>query len=132
MFEKCYWKLLAEKVQCQQIKVLTLSLSVVAFQSLVEMLLNHLDSLDYKLCWNYCEEENWWNIDKMTTSDIAFLRKLAEIKRTGNFKISMEQLRRLDHIKQGQFTTTITEDEEPMAPKFLTDIQDAEVILCLP
>ena len=63
----------------------------------------------------------------MTTSDIAFLRKLAEIKRTGNFKISMEQLRRLDHIKQGQFTVAVAEDEEPMAPKFLTDIQDAEV-----
>ena len=30
-------------------------------------------------------------------------------------------------IKQGQFTATITEDEEPMPPKFLTDIQDAEV-----
>ena len=39
----------------------------------------------------------------------------------------MEQLRRLDTIKQGQFTATITEDEEPMPPKFLTDIQDAEV-----
>ena len=47
----------------------------------------------------------------MTTSDVAFLRKLAEIKRTGQFKISMEQLRRLDHIKQGQFTATITEED---------------------
>ena len=28
---------------------------------------------------------------------------------------------------QGQFTAAITEDEEPMPPKFLTDIQDAEV-----
>ena len=63
----------------------------------------------------------------MTTSDIVFLRKLAEIKRSGQFKISMEQLRRLEHIKQGQFTATITEEEEPMPPKFLTDIQDAEV-----
>ena len=35
--------------------------------------------------------------------------------------------RRLDHIKQGQFTVAVAEDEEPMAPKFLTDIQDAEV-----
>ena len=45
----------------------------------------------------------------------------------GQVRISMEQLRRLDTIKQGQFTATITEDEEPMPPKFLTDIQDAEV-----
>jgi len=65
----------------------------------------------------------------MTTSDIVFLRKLAEIKRSGQFKISMEQLRRLEHIKQGQFTATITEEEEPMPPKFLTDIQDAEVFV---
>ena len=61
-------------------------------------------------------------------SDLAFLRKLAEIKRSGQFRMSMEQLRRLDSIKQGQFTAAITEDEEPMPPKFLTDIQDAEVI----
>ena len=67
------------------------------------------------------------NNNNMTTSDIAFLRKLAEIKRTGQFKISMEQLRRLDHIKQGQFTATITEEEEAMPPRFQTDIQDAEV-----
>jgi hypothetical protein len=67
----------------------------------------------------------------MTTSDVAFLRKLAEIKRTGQFKISMEQLRRLDHIKQGQFTATITEEEEAMPPRFKTDIQDAEVITYL-
>ena len=33
----------------------------------------------------------------------------------------------MDHIKQGQFTVAVAEDEEPMAPKFLTDIQDAEV-----
>lgn len=65
----------------------------------------------------------------MTTSDVAFLRKLAEIKRTGQFKISMEQLRRLDHIKQGQFTATITEEEEAMPPRFQTDIQDAEVFV---
>jgi len=65
----------------------------------------------------------------MSTSDIAFLRKLAEIKRTGQFKISMEQLRRLDHIKQGQFTATITEEEEAMPPRFQTDIQDAEVFV---
>ena len=63
----------------------------------------------------------------MTSSDVAFLRKLAEIKRSGHFKMSMDQLRRLDTIKQGQFTATITEDEELMPPKFLTDIQDAEV-----
>ena len=80
----------------------------------------------------------------MSSSDLAFLRKLAEIKRSGH-KISMDQLRlvelqvlllilltlisprRLDHIKQGQFTVAVAEDEEPMAPKFLTDIQDAEV-----
>ena len=61
-------------------------------------------------------------------SDLAFLRKLAEIKRSGQFRMSMEQLRRLDSIKQGQFTAAITEDEEPMPPKFLTDIQDAEVM----
>ena len=67
----------------------------------------------------------------MTTSDVAFLRKLAEIKRTGQFKISMEQLRRLDHIKQGQFTATITEEEEAMPPRFQTDIQDAEVVTYL-
>ena len=67
----------------------------------------------------------------MTTSDVAFLRKLAEIKRTGQFKISMEQLRRLDHIKQGQFTATITEEEEAMPPRFKTDIQYAEVITYL-
>ena len=67
----------------------------------------------------------------MTTSDVAFLRKLAEIKRTGQFKISMEQLRRLDHIKQGQFTATITEEEEAMPARFKTDIQDAEVITYL-
>ena len=36
----------------------------------------------------------------MTSSDLAFLRKLAEIKRSGNFRMSMEQLRRLDTIKQ--------------------------------
>ena len=35
--------------------------------------------------------------------------------------------RRLDHIKQGQFTVAVAEDEEPMPPKFLTDIEDAEV-----
>ena len=63
----------------------------------------------------------------MSSSDLAFLRKLAEIKRSGQFRMSMEQLRRLDSIKQGQFTAAITEDEEPMPPKFLTDIQDAEV-----
>ena len=40
---------------------------------------------------------------------------------------SMEQLRRLDHIKQGQFTATITEEEEAIPPRFLTDIQDVEV-----
>ena len=87
----------------------------------------------------------------MSSSDLAFLRKLAEIKRSGH-KISMDQLRcvlivvvvvvaatelyknnnpinsrRLDHIKQGQFTVAVAEDEEPMPPKFLTDIQDAEV-----
>jgi hypothetical protein len=40
---------------------------------------------------------------------------------------SMEQLRRLDHIKQGQFTATITEEEEAIPPRFLTFIQDVEV-----
>jgi len=64
----------------------------------------------------------------MSSSDLAFLRKLAEIKRSGH-KISMDQLRRLDHIKQGQFTVAVAEDEEPMPPKFLTDIQDAEVFV---
>jgi hypothetical protein len=39
----------------------------------------------------------------------------------------MEQLRRLEHIKQGQFTATITEEEEAIPPRFLTDIQDVEV-----
>ena len=73
--------------------------------------------------------ERTHNNIKMSSSDLAFLRKLAEIKRSGQFKMSMEQLRRLNTIKQGQFTTTITEDEEPMPPKFLTDIQDAEVEL---
>ena len=63
----------------------------------------------------------------MSTSDIAFLRKLAEIKRSGQFKISMEQLRRLDHIKQGQFTATITEEEEALPPRFQTNIKDTEV-----
>jgi len=65
----------------------------------------------------------------MSSSELAFLRKLAEIKRSGQFRMSMEQLRRLDSIKQGQFTAAITEDEEPMPPKFLTDIQDAEVFV---
>jgi len=65
----------------------------------------------------------------MATSDVAFLRKLAEIKRAGHFKISMEQLRRLDHIKQGQFTATVTEEEEAMPPRFMTNIRDAEVFV---
>ena len=41
--------------------------------------------------------------------------------------LTLTSPRRLDHIKQGQFTVAVAEDEEPMAPKFLTDIQDAEV-----
>ena len=85
---------------------------------------NVYDSDD--IVWHWSPGHNTVSVT-MTTSDIAFLRKLAEIKRSGQFKISMEQLRRLDTIKQGQFTATITEDEEPMSPKFLTDIQDAEV-----
>ena len=59
----------------------------------------------------------------------------------------MDQLRRLDHIKQvtvlsyslssssslpssllqGQFTATVTDEEEAMPPRFMTNIQDAEV-----
>ena len=73
----------------------------------------------------------------------------------------MEQLRRLDHIKQvnnnfveiigtkplnpphssqdiatlktsyfqGQFTATVTEEEEAMPPRFMTNIRDAEVVI---
>jgi hypothetical protein len=41
----------------------------------------------------------------------------------------MDQLRRLDHIKQGQFTATVTEDEEAMPPRFMTNIKDAEVFV---
>jgi len=57
--------------------------------------------------------------------DLAVLKTLASIKRKGH--ISLETLRRLEHIKQGLGQIAVTDEEEASAPTFLTQIKDVEV-----
>jgi len=59
---------------------------------------------------------------------LSVLRKLASIKRNGGFRVSVEQLRRLEQLRSGQLTITDAE-EEPSPPSFIADIRDVEVFV---
>jgi len=58
------------------------------------------------------------------------LRKIAELQRSGQApRMSSEQLTKLHHLKQGNFTATITEEEDSFPPRFQSSIQDVEVFV---
>jgi len=57
----------------------------------------------------------------------SMLSKLENLKRNSQLKMSQDQIRRLEHIRQGN--VTIVEEEEPRPPIFTMKIEDIQVFV---